>query len=53
MKQAGGRRRKALYNPLVLNSLLNWAVEHLLHINREKEQDNQTPCQGETRPGAA
>jgi hypothetical protein len=47
------RRRKVLYNPSVLNSLLNWAVEHLLHINREKGQDNQAPCQGDTQPGVA
>jgi hypothetical protein len=47
------RRRKALYNPSVLNTLLNAAVEHLLRINREKGQDNQTPCQGDTQPDAA
>jgi hypothetical protein len=47
------RRRKALYNPSVLNSLLNWAVEYLLRTNREKGQDNQAPCQGDTQPGAA
>jgi hypothetical protein len=47
------RRRKELYNPSVLNTLLNFAVEHLLRINREKGQDNQAPCQGDTQPGAA
>jgi hypothetical protein len=47
------RRRKALYNPSVLNTRLNAAVEHLLRINREKGPDNQTPGQGDAQPVVA
>jgi hypothetical protein len=39
------RRRKALYNPVVLNSGLNEAVGRLLHINREKVYVQEASCQ--------
>jgi hypothetical protein len=37
------RRRKALYNPAVLNAAVNKAVERLLKINGEKGQDVTPP----------
>jgi hypothetical protein len=39
------RRRKALYNPVVLNNGLNEAVERLLQINREKGYAQDASCQ--------
>jgi hypothetical protein len=39
------RRRKALYNPVVLNLSLNEAVERLLRINREKVYAQEVSCQ--------
>jgi hypothetical protein len=37
------RRRKALYNPAVLNAAVNKAVKRLLKINGEKGQDGTPP----------
>jgi hypothetical protein len=39
------RRRKTLYNPVVLNCGLNEAVEKLLRINREKVYAQEVSCQ--------
>ncbi|MDR1635846.1 MAG: hypothetical protein LBR93_00775 [Treponema sp.] len=34
-------RRKSAYNPVVLNSCLNQAIERLLKINGEKDKEKQ------------
>ena len=39
------RRRKALYNPVVLNRRLNEAVEEILRLNREKVYAENASCQ--------
>jgi hypothetical protein len=41
--KAERRRRKALYNPAVLNAAVNKAVKRLLKINGEKGQDITPP----------
>jgi hypothetical protein len=46
-------RRKGLYNPVVLNSGLNEAVERLLHLNREKVYAQDAPCQKAGQAGVA
>jgi hypothetical protein len=47
------KRRKALYNPAVLNAaVMNQAVERLLKINGEKRQD-VTPPLSEAKAVAA
>jgi hypothetical protein len=46
-------RRKGLYNPVVLNSGLNEAVERLLQLNREKVYAQDAPCQEAGQAGVA
>ena len=45
--------RKTLYNPVILNTSLNKAVEYLLHINAEKGQTKDIPLSEGKQAGAA
>ena len=47
------RWRKRLYNPVILNTLLNKAVEHLLHISAEKGQTENIPLSEDKQASAA